>query len=75
MGSAVVAGGEEKRCKGLLLLGLAEEILMSWIWWFFCKCSFSRCSLPQKNTWAYSTRGDQNSCLECIRRALWTLQN
>jgi len=39
MGSAVVAGGEEKRCKGLLLLGLAEEILMSWIWWSFCKCS------------------------------------
>jgi len=39
MGSAVVAGGEEKQCKGLLLLGLAEEILTSWIWWSFCKCS------------------------------------
>jgi len=37
--SVVVAGGEERRRKGLLLLGLAEEILMSWIWWSFWMCS------------------------------------
>ena len=35
----IVAGGEERRHKGLLLLGLAEEILMSWIWWSFWMCS------------------------------------
>lgn len=35
----VVAGGEERRRKGLLLVGLAEEILMSWIWWSFWMCS------------------------------------
>jgi len=36
MGRGVVMG---RRCKGLLLLGLAEEILMSWIWWSFWMCS------------------------------------
>ena len=39
IGRCVVAGGEERRHKGLLLLGLAEEILMSWIWWSFWMCS------------------------------------
>jgi len=39
IGSPVVAGSEDKRRNGSLLLGLAEEILMSWIWWSFWMCS------------------------------------
>jgi hypothetical protein len=36
IGGGVVVG---RRCKGLSLLGLAEEILMSWIWWSLLMCS------------------------------------
>lgn len=36
MGGGVIVG---RRCKGLLLLGLAEEILMSRIWWPLWMCS------------------------------------